>query len=128
MLTRFFFLSSVLLVLTGCLPAKAGGDDKAIATRKYTYGTLSPYQKQLFDDFLSDENPAEKKAPKATSIELDISTPNALKRTQTEKVESAVFEKDQEISEPCPNDIKVVYNVPVGWSAQPPSVVLTPNQ
>ncbi len=85
---------------------------------------------------------------KATSIELYISAKNAgtdaftdavwslpsmtmtvattLKRTKTEKVDSATFEKDQAVSEPCPNVIRVVYDIPASWDTSKPLLELTP--
>jgi hypothetical protein len=88
--------------------------------------------------------------PKATSIELYIvnltALPNSftdtvwtlpsmsmaitttLKRTQTEKVESTAFESEQAVSDPCPNVIKVVYDIPASWDTKKPLIELTPRK
>lgn len=88
--------------------------------------------------------------PKATTVELYLSAPTArpdsftdavwslpsmtmnvqttLKRTQTEKVDSAGFEKEQAVSDPCPNVIKIVYEIPASWDSETPLLRLTPNR
>lgn len=88
--------------------------------------------------------------PKATSIELYVVNPTALpdsftdavwalpsmtmtvtttlKRTQTEKIDSAGFERDQAVSDPCPNVIKIVYDIPASWDTKKPLIELTPRK
>lgn len=57
---------------------------EALHTQKYTYETLSPYQKQLFDDFLADEIPAGKKV-------ADVLTNRASLRNKTRLAEALLF-------------------------------------
>ncbi|CAN5452081.1 hypothetical protein BH09BAC4_BH09BAC4_26900 [soil metagenome] len=88
--------------------------------------------------------------PKATSIELYVCAKNTitdlftdkawtlpsmtmnvnttLKRTGTEKVDSALFAKDWEVSGSCPNVIKVVYEIPASWDTAKPLLEITPKQ
>jgi hypothetical protein len=87
---------------------------------------------------------------KATSIELYVSVKNAgvdsfadnvwtlpamtlnintaLKRVQTEKIDSALFEKEQAVSDPCANVIKIVYQIPASWDVAKPLLEITPNK
>ncbi len=82
--TYFLFLSSMLLMITGWLPVKADDDGKAVVTRRYTYETLSPYQKQLFERFLADEIPAGKKV-------ADVLTNHTSLRSKTRVAEGLLF-------------------------------------
>lgn len=88
--------------------------------------------------------------PKATSIELFICAKNtaadsfgdkawafpamtlnistSLKQIQLEKVDSALFEKEQAVSESCPNVIKVVYEIPASWDSARPLLDITPTK
>lgn len=88
--------------------------------------------------------------PKATHIELYISVESAvadsftdkvwtlpsmtmnvnttLKRMPAEKVDSALFEKEQAVAESCSNVIKVVYEVPALWDAEKPLLDITPKK
>lgn len=84
MLKNFLFPGSILLTITSWLPVKSGDDDKAIFTRKYAYETLSPYQKQLFEDFLADELPAGKKV-------FDVPTNHTSLRNKTRLAEAFLF-------------------------------------
>ncbi len=63
--------------------AKAAENDD-IYTKKYTYQTLSPYQKHLFDEFLADEIPAK------NTIE-DVLTDNTSLRSKTRLAEALLF-------------------------------------
>ncbi len=87
---------------------------------------------------------------KATSIELFVSVKNAgvdsftdkvwalpamtmnintaLKRVQTEKIDSALFENEQAVSDPCSNVIKIVYEIPASWDAAKPLLEITPKK
>jgi hypothetical protein len=69
----FFFLN--------CLLGKANDD---IYSRKYTYQTLSPYQKNLFDDFLADEIPA------GVQVEAVLTDHTSL-RSKTRLAEALLF-------------------------------------
>jgi len=60
------------------------------------------------------------------SMTMNVNT--TLKRIQTEKVDSALFEKDWEISGSCPNAIKVVYEIPASWDAAKPLLEITPKK
>lgn len=87
---------------------------------------------------------------KATSIELYISVKEALvesftdkvwalpamtmninttlKRKTVEKIDAALFEKDQAVSDPCSNVIKIVYEIPASWDAAKPLLEIMPNR
>ncbi|WP_460973223.1 hypothetical protein [Spirosoma migulaei] len=60
------------------------------------------------------------------SMTMNINT--TLKRTQTEKVDPALFAKEWEVSGSCPNVIKVVYEIPASWDTATPLLEITPKQ
>jgi hypothetical protein len=60
------------------------------------------------------------------NMNLGINT--ALKRTGTENVESAVFQKEWEVSEKNAIILKVVYEVPAYWDASKPLIEITPKK
>jgi hypothetical protein len=68
-------------IFLSCLLGKANDD---IYSKKYTYQTLSPYQKHLFDEFLADEIPA------GVKIE-DVLTDNTSLRSKTRLAEALLF-------------------------------------
>lgn len=61
---------------------QAGSD--AIYAKKYTYATLSPYQKHLFEDFTNDEIPAGKKINEVLTNKTSL-------RTKTRLAEALLF-------------------------------------
>lgn len=71
-----------LLCLTIC--SAWAQQPEAIYSKKYTYETLSPYQKQLFEDFLADEIPAGKKV-------ADVLTNRTSLRNKTRLAEALLF-------------------------------------
>jgi hypothetical protein len=60
------------------------------------------------------------------NMNLGINT--ALKRTITENVESAAFQKQWEVSEQNATILKVVYEVPAAWDVQKPLIEITPKK
>jgi hypothetical protein len=51
-----------------------------------------------------------------------------LKRVQTEKIDSALFEKEQAVSDHCSNIIKIVYEIPASWDAAKPLLEINPQK
>ncbi|WP_428662297.1 hypothetical protein [Runella sp.] len=60
------------------------GQGNALYAKKYTYTTLSPYQKHLFEDFINDEIPAGKKI-------AEVLTNTTSLRTKTRLAEALLF-------------------------------------
>ncbi len=61
-----------------------------------------------------------------SGINLGIKTD--LKRTTTENIEPALFQKQWEVSEKYPNIVKVMYEVPTDWDLQKPLIEITPKK
>lgn len=72
---------TILFCIVCLLPSKAQND---IYSKKYTYQTLSPYQKHLFDEFLADE------IPTGVNVE-DVLTDNTSLRSKTRLAEALLF-------------------------------------
>lgn len=60
------------------------------------------------------------------AMTMNINT--ALKRKTVEKIDSALFEKEQAVSDHCANVIKIVYEVPASWDATKPLLEITPKR
>lgn len=82
MISKNALLTGLLLLLASGLVAQLGQD--VIVSKKYTYPTLSPYQKQLFDDFIEDEIPT-------GSNVTDALTDHTSLRSKTRLAEALLF-------------------------------------
>lgn len=82
MMLRNTILSGLFIFISISLFAQSGNENSI--TRKYTYQTLSPYQKQLFEAFLADEIPAGKKVE-------DVLTNHTSLRSKTRLAEALLF-------------------------------------
>ena len=82
MILKNTLLSGLLLFFSLSLYAQPGKENSI--TKKYTYATLSPYQKQLFEDFLADEIPAGKKVD-------EVLTNHTSLRSKTRLAEALLF-------------------------------------
>ncbi|WP_080056307.1 hypothetical protein [Spirosoma aerolatum] len=79
-------MKTLALVFIICLTigSARAQQPEAVYAKKYTYETLSPYQKQLFNDFLADEIPAGKKV-------ADVLTNRTSLRNKTRLAEALLF-------------------------------------
>ncbi|MFN8347948.1 MAG: hypothetical protein U0X91_23285 [Spirosomataceae bacterium] len=82
MILKNTLLSGVFMLLMLTLFAQS--PKEAIFTQKYTYATLSPYQKHLFEDFINDEIPTGKKI-------AEVLTNRTSLRTKTRLAEALLF-------------------------------------
>jgi len=73
------FMASYLLSLTFIF-----GQESALYTQKYTYATLSPYQKQVFEDFINDEIPSGKRIGEVLTNKTSL-------RSKTRLAEALLF-------------------------------------
>lgn len=81
---KIALLIGISLLLPGCPPLRAQSGSDDLHVRKYTYATLSPYEKQLFDTFLADELPAGKRV-------ADVLTNTTSLRGKTRLAEALLF-------------------------------------
>ncbi|GAB4038916.1 hypothetical protein [Spirosoma gilvum] len=75
---------ALTLLLTICTSLLLAQQPETIYTKKYTYETLSPYQKRLFEDFLADEIPTGKTV-------VEVLTNRTSLRTKTRLAEALLF-------------------------------------
>ncbi len=82
--TTLYLIICISLGILGDLKAKKTFQNDSLFSQKYTYQTLSPYQKHLFDEFLTDEIPV------GVKVESVLSDHTSL-RSKTRLAEALLF-------------------------------------
>lgn len=81
---KFYLIVCVYFGFLGALKAKGSSLKDSIYYQTYTYQTLSPYQKHLFEEFLTDE------IPSGVKVE-SVLTDNTSLRSKTRLAEALLF-------------------------------------
>jgi len=84
MSNKFIGIGVIYFVSVVLVFGQSKGIDAALYSKKYTYQTLSPYQKQLFEDFLGNEIPTGKQV-------ADVLTNRTSLRSKTRLAEALLF-------------------------------------